>query len=97
MKIKQNLEIIKNISTIDIEFNRRLVSIGYQLFSNNREMDESVYNEEIDNFVKSLQEIQRSVATILTMVVKTSLVNKDPIDSIPIENLFNSTEKNNDK
>ena len=97
MKIKQNLEIIKNISTIDIEFNRRLVSIGYQLFSNNREMDERVYNEEIDNFVKSLQEIQRSAATILTMVVKTPLVNKDPIDSIPIENLFNSTEKNNDK
>jgi hypothetical protein len=65
MNIKQNLEIIKNIANIDIEFNRRLLSIGYQLFSNDREIDESVYDEEFAKFVESLQSIQKSTKEII--------------------------------
>jgi hypothetical protein len=65
MKTKQNLDIIKNIANIEIDLNRGLVPLSYQIFSHDREWDyETMFIEDLTRFIKGINKIKESLTKI---------------------------------
>jgi len=69
MKTYQNLEILKNISAMDIELNRRLINKVYEIFATDRNWEnEETFNkvlevtiESIDNIILYAEKIKESI------------------------------------
>jgi hypothetical protein len=65
MKTKQNLDILKNIVNIEIDLNRGLVPLAYQIFSHDREWDlETIFIEDLTRFIKGINKIKESLTKI---------------------------------
>ena len=58
MKTYQNLEILKNVSAMEIELNRKLINKAYEIFAQDRNWEDGeTFNNELKIVIDSINNI----------------------------------------
>lgn len=74
MKTYQNLEILKNISAMELELNRRLINKAYEIFAQDRDWEDDktfdnilkVAMDSIDNIIFHAEKIKELAKELTT-------------------------------
>jgi len=78
MKTKQDLEILKNISSIEIEVNRKCINTAYELFAQNREWaSKEELNEKLKDLVSSIENIATDASKVKELIAEYTKNNKE--------------------
>jgi hypothetical protein len=71
MKTKQNLEILKDISSIEMEVNKRCITTAYELFVQNREWaSKEELNEKLKDLVSSIENISTDASKVKELIAE---------------------------